>query len=314
MLSSLRKSRKPGWMAIQLHGASVTLAHVVRTRDARPEVRLLESFALENGEREALQRLRARRDLRSYACTALMPDGEYAVTQLDAPPVPAEERKEALRWSLKEVVPYAVDTACIGVLDIPGRGQSSGPASTVLVVSASESAVLARVKPFEEAKVTLGAVDIPELAQRNVAVLLEEENRGLVFLRVDDVGTMLTLTFNGELVAVRRSDMTSVQLSAVDAEQRERVRERLVLEVQRSLDNFDRQYSHIPVSRVVLASYPRVEGLAAALAENVYVPIQEMDLSSVMDFRSTPELTDLQYQAKHLLAIGAALRTSEGNA
>lgn len=301
-------------MAIQLHGASVTLAHVVRTRDARPEVRLLESFALENGEREALQRLRARRDLRSYACTALMPDGEYAVTQLDAPPVPAEERKEALRWSLKEVVPYAVDTACIGVLDIPGRGQSSGPASTVLVVSASESAVLARVKPFEEAKVTLDAVDIPELAQRNVAVLLEEENRGLVFLRVDDVGTMLTLTFNGELVAVRRSDMTSVQLSAVDAEQRERVRERLVLEVQRSLDNFDRQYSHIPVSRVVLASYPRVEGLAAALAENVYVPIQEMDLSSVMDFRSTPELTDLQYQAKHLLAIGAALRTSEGNA
>jgi hypothetical protein len=34
-----------------------------------------------------------------------------------------------------------------------------------------------------------------------------------------------------------------------------------------------------------------------------------MSLSSVMDFPAVPELRDTQYQAKNLLAIGAALRT-----
>lgn len=87
-----------------------------------------------------------------------------------------------------------------------------------------------------------------------------------------------------------------------------RVRERLQLDLQRSLDNFDRQYSHIPISRVVLASYPQVENLALELGRNTYVPVQEMDLSSVMDFPAVPELKDTQYQAKNLLAIGAALR------
>ena len=66
--------------------------------------------------------------------------------------------------------------------------------------------------PFEAAEVDLAAIDIPELAQRNIAALLEDENRGLVFLRIDESGMMLTLTFRGELVAVRRSDMNSAQL------------------------------------------------------------------------------------------------------
>lgn len=122
---------------------------------------------------------------------------------------------------------------------------------------------------------------------------------------------MLTLTFHGELVAVRRGEMSTLQLNGGSDEMRARIRERLVLELQRSLDNFDRQYSHIPVSKVVLACYPQVVGLAAALAENSYVPVQEMDLSPVLDFPALPELGDPQFQTRHLLAIGAALRQQE---
>lgn len=155
----------------------------------------------------------------------------------------------------------------------------------------------------------LAAVDIPELAQRNVAALLEDENRGLAFLRVDESGMMLTLTFHGELIAVRRGEMNTRQLNSADAGERARVMERLVLEVQRSLDNFDRQYSHIPISKVVLACYPLVENLMNELIESIYVPVREMDLASVLDFPSIPELRNPQAQAKSLLAIGAALRT-----
>jgi len=309
MLPFFSTQRKPGWLAILPQSGQVTLAHVVRYRDSRPEVRLLDSFALENGEHEALQRLRVTCQLKTYACTTLMDNGEYNLTQLDAPPVPEEERKEALRWALKDMVSYPLDSACIDVLDIPIMGMPPGRSAGVLVVSAAEQAVRARVAPFEEARIALDAVDIPELAQRNVAALLEDNNRGLVFLRIDETGLMLTLSFHGELIAVRRGEMNTHQLNGADVGQREHTKERLVLELQRSLDNFDRQYSHIPISKVILASYPRVENLAADLGQNTYVPIQEMDLSEVLDFPAIPELRDTQCQAKNLLAIGAALRS-----
>ncbi|SBT05021.1 conserved hypothetical protein [Candidatus Propionivibrio aalborgensis] len=310
MIRFFSTPRKPGWLSILPQSGQVTLAHVVRDRNSRPEVRLLDSFALEGSDRDALQRLRVARQLKSYACTTLMGSGEYNLTQLESPPVPAEERREALRWALKETVSYPLDSACIDVLDIPILGMPPGRSAGVLVVSAAEQAVRSRVGAFEEAKIILDAVDIPELAQRNVAALLEDENRGLVFLRIDESGMMLTLSFHGELIAVRSGEISTLQLNGGDADQRSRTKERLVIELQRSLDNFDRQYSHIPISKVVLATYPSVENLAADLGENTYIPVKEMDFSSVIDFPAIPELRDTQCQAKNLLAIGAALRTS----
>jgi len=310
MLPFLSARRKPGWLAILLQSGSVTLTHVLRKPNVPPQVCLLDTFAVEKSEVEALQRLRVARHLTSYACTTLMPNGEYNLTQLDAPTVPKEERKEALRWALKEAVSYPLDGACVDVLDIPSDGLPAGRSAGVLVVSAGEQAVRARVAAFESAKITLDAVDVPELAQRNVAALLEDDNRGLAFLRIDETGMMLTLTFHGELIAVRRGDVNAVQLNGADADQRARVKERLILELQRSLDNFDRQYSHIPISKVVVATYPLVEDLVSDLGESTYVPVREMDLATVMDFPTVPELKDPQCQAKYLLAIGAALRTA----
>lgn len=303
--------RQPGWVAILPQGGTLTLAHVVRTPNSRPEVLRLDSFSAERGEADALLRLGGAHGLKSCACTTLMADGDYSVTPLDTPPVPPDERREALRWALKEMVNYPVDSACLEVLEIPRAGQPSGRAAGVLVVSATEQAVRARVAPFEAAKIRLAAVDIPELAQRNVAALFEDDNRGLALLRVDERGMMLTLSFGGELIAVRRGEMSTLQLNGGSDEMRARVRERLVLELQRSLDNFDRQYSHIPISKVVLACYPQVDGLLAALAESSYVPVHEMDLATVLDFPALPGLDSPQFQAKNLLAIGAALRNEE---
>lgn len=305
--SSVR--RKPGWLAVLPQGKQIALAHVVRGVGPCPEICLLESFAVETNELAALQRLRSARQLKAYACTTLMSSGEYNIAQLDAPNVPKEERKEALRWTLKGMVDYPLESACIDVLDIPLEG--AGRQATVFAVSASENAVRARAGLFDEARVPLEAIDIPDLAQRNVAALLEDENRGLAFLRLDETGGLLTLTFHGELIAVRRVDISAAQLAASDSDRRTQLVERLILELQRSLDNFDRQYSFISISKLVFALYPRVEGLASVLGESIYVPVQEMDLASVMNFPAVPELRDVQCQARNLLVIGAALRTAE---
>lgn len=300
--------RAPGWLALRPQGEQLALAHVVRRPGARPEVRLLDAFRMEGGLVAALQRLRGARKLKSYACTTLMPAGEYGIHQLDAPNVPPAERKEAVRWGLKGLVDYAVDTACVDVLDIPMDSAAAGRTASVFAVSAAEQAVRRCASAFEAADVPLAAIDIPELAQRNIAALFEDENRGLAFLRLDESGGLLTLTFHGELIATRRVEMSAMQLAEGDAERRGQSMERLVLELQRSLDNFDRQYSFIPVSKLIVAAYPEVDGIVAALVENLYVPVQEMDLAKVLDFAAVPELREPLRQAQNLLVIGAALR------
>lgn len=302
---------KPGWLALLPQAESIALAHGRRVVGLRPEILMLDVFRSEGGQVASLQRLRGARGLKAYACTTLMGAGEYNITQMDAPNVPPAERKEAVRWGLKGVVDYPLECACVDVLDIPMFGGGAGRQAGIFAVSAAESAVRARMQPFAAAKVPLTAIDIPELAQRNIAALFEDENRGLAFLRLDSSGGMLTLTFHGELIALRRVEVSAAQLAEGDAERQVQARERLVLEVQRSLDNFDRQYSFIPVSKLVVAISPPVDGLAAALGENLYVPVQEMDLARVLDFPAVPELRDPQFQAKHLLLIGAALRTDE---
>lgn len=311
MRSLLGSRRKSGWLSILPRSGRVVLVHSVCLPGAKPEVLLLDNYAADKGAVDALQRLRGARKLGNYACTTLIESADYALTQMEAPPVQPEERKEALRWALKDVVNFPIESACIDIIDLPSENLPAGRPAGVLVVSAAEQAVRDCVAPFVTAKVRLDVVDVPEMAQRNIAALVADENRGVVFLRVDETGMMLTLVFQGELVAVRRGEMTALQLSGDEPAQRERALERLVLELQRSLDNFDRQYSHIPISKVVVAAFPPVDGLVDALSQGTYAPVVALDLNEVLDFPRVPELKAPDVQAKYLLSIGASLRTGD---
>lgn len=300
--------RESGWVGIVTHGQRMDLAHVVRQAAARPQIRLLDSYRIERNEADALERLRAARKLKSFACTTVLAPGQYQLVQLENPGVPDDERKDALRWRLKDVVDFPVDRASIDVLDIPGSAAAGGRSAGVLVAAAAGDVVAARMALFASAKVPLQAIDLPELAQRNVAALFEEPNRGLAFLSLDETGGLLTLTHRGELYAFRRMDVSAPQLAEATGERQRQLLERVALELQRSLDTFDRQFSFVSVARLIVACTEVVDELQAVLAENLYLPVQLMDLEQVVDFPALPELRNPQRQAQCLTVIGAALR------
>ena len=77
--------------------------------------------------------------------------------------------------------------------------------------------------------------------------------------------------------------------------------------MQRSLDYFDRQFNHLPVSRV-LVSVPDDTGLVEFLASASDAKVEKLDLSQVMDISAVPALTDSEFVANVLPTLGAALR------
>lgn len=150
-------------------------------------------------------------------------------------------------------------------------------------------------------------IDIPETAQRNVAALFEQEERALALLAFDENGGLLTFSSGGELFLSRRIEITAGQLRDANEELRGQYRDRVELELQRSLDYFDRQFNHVPVSRVLVCA-PDDAGLAGFLASAVEAKVEKLDLSQVMDISKVPALGDSEFVANALPALGAALR------
>jgi MSHA biogenesis protein MshI len=145
------------------------------------------------------------------------------------------------------------------------------------------------------------------MAQRNIAAQYENEGRGLALLAFDDTGGLLTFTGGGELYLARRIEISLGQLQDADENLRQQSYDRLELELQRSMDSFDRNFHHTAVNRLVVAA-PVASGLIEKLRENMYVPVERVDLSQVLDLSEVPELLNEEAQLDAFYALGAALR------
>lgn len=309
MLPFLRKKRRDGWLTVLCRGGRIELAHIVRPAEGAPRVEMLEVFNDEGDVQAALGRLRAERGLNAYRCVTLLDEQAYRLVLSENPAVPEDELLEALRWRLKDVVDFPVVDAAMAVLHLVVNDENVRP-SNLFVVAASRVAVASVMERLAKARLQLAAVDIPEMALRNVAALHEVENRGLGFLYLASTFSSFIVTYRGELLLSRRMDLSAAQLLAADPERRAHLIERLGLELQRTLDNFDRQFSFVSISRIVVACAEDLPEILSKLGECVYFPLQALDLSQVLDFPSIPELRNPTWQAQCLLGIGAALRES----
>lgn len=304
MFFSQRRRLKPGWLAVCMGQEGTGLAAVQQVA-GRPAVQWV---AMEEGADADLAVLAKTRGLAGSRLVTLMPAGSYQIVQMNAPAVPRAEWKDALRWQLKDFIDFPVEQATFDVLEIPTEPYAPGRPSMVYVVVAANAQVASLMQRFDSLRLSLEAIDIPELALRNVAALLEDENRGLALLSFDRSGGLLVITFKGELYASRRIEIPLDQFSLSDQERRQSLFERIGLELQRTLDAFDRQYSFISISRLLLAPRPELGGLLDYLASSLYVPVENMDLSGRIDLSAAAGLQQPVEQSRHLLNIGAALR------
>lgn len=313
LISKLFKSKNhvDGRLAIGLDKGGVYLAKV-KSVGGMPCVLRCEFHPMESVSTAALDKLRRTARLDAKGCITLLSPGEYQLSLVDAPNVPPEELKTAIRWKIKDNLLYPVEEAMVDVLRIPsGKFGGADRPQSVYAVSAASDIVRKRVEMFHQAGLELAVIDIPEMAQRNIAMPFEQEGRALALLAFDDHGGLLTFTAGGELYLARRIDVGIGQLRDASDHLREQAHGRVELELQRSLDYFDRQFNHLPVSRV-LVSVPDDTGLVEFLASVSDARVEKLDLSQVMDVSAIEALEDSEFVSKALPALGAALRQEGG--
>ncbi len=293
-------------MAVRLTEGEVCYAHVVPVKGARPRIEdaacVDEATFLHRAAVWQRQRI-----------SLLLERGEYQLLTADIPPGVAEaEMRNAMRWRIKDLLDYPADQATLDILHIPMEGGRS--ASHLFVAVARNDTLLNRQLYFRSAKLPLKAIDLPDMAQRNISALLEEPGRGTAVLVFGPDSSLLTVTYKGELYLSRRLDVGINQLEVADQEKRDAYYERVALELQRSQDGFERQFNFISMSRLWLGAVKHAEELKRYLASQLYVAVESLDLAGLFqcrDEKMTHALQDEETFLRLFAVIGAALREDE---
>lgn len=302
-----RPAQRIGWFAVCINNMGVSFAHVKHAKNSLPHVVTCAFYPAESVTPAVLEKLRKDAHISNFQFITLLATGEYQMLLVEAPNVPAEELKTAIRWRIKDSLNYSVDEAVVDVVLVPTRNTEAGRPQSAYAVAAHNDTIKKRLALFEKAKIDLRVIDIPEMAQRNIAKLFEEGERGLALLSINDDGGMLTVTGGGELYLARHIEITAGQLQDASEGLRQQHMERLELELHRSLDYVGRQLSQISIKRLLVCA-PEQLGLVNLLAPSLDVPVERLDLTQVLDISAAPELADSNYVAHVFPALGAALR------
>jgi len=243
-------------------------------------------------------------------CTTTMNLGEYAILNVDAPDVPATELRAAVRWQIRDLIDFHVDDAVLDVFDAPASGADKRRHNLYVVVSRMNS-VKQHINVLQEAELNLTTIDIPELVIRNLCTLYAEDKNGVVFIYLTRDKGVLTVTKDATLYLARSLDfgyetlIDSAHNGAFGGEEHPEF-DRVVLEVQRSLDYYDRYFSQHSVAKIFVAPTPQsIPGLTEYIHQYTGINASIFDINELIE---SPVPLDGYRQANCLLAIGAAMR------
>ncbi len=313
-------------LGIGLSPEGIALAHVVRSGAEAPRLLHCEFQPLgpeDNAVTILRQRVQQLGLCNVPVVTALNP-GEFSLQMVEAPKVAPEELGQAVRWSIRDRLDFDIDEAVIEVFEIPGQ-KERGRAPLVYVVAARQQVVQRYIDQFTDAGVSLEYIDIPELAQRNIAALLPEDASGVAVLSLTDTVGELTLTREGVLYLARELEQDKQLLQQAEPvvqggggaglalagmpPERQRLLDGIVLEVQRSLDYYESHFSQPPITSLVIApQYQVLSDVCEYLAGMLGMPVRFLDLNDVLE---VAEPLNATLQADCYLAIGLALREIE---
>ncbi|MFC4161755.1 hypothetical protein [Chitinimonas lacunae] len=298
--------RPAGCVAVACQGDHV--AAVRMTGGERP--RLLDATVESLGESpaRAIERL-GRRFPRQSRALLLLNSRQYQLLQIDLPAVEADELLEAVRWQLRDRLDGPLDSYTVDLVEIPPDPAASFPRRAGYAAVVHNAELAPWQIHFAHSRLRLDTVDIPELAQHNHLQLAQPGGQAAALLSVLPQESLLTIGPVGQVCLSRRIEVGAAQLAQPDNIS---LYERIVLELQRSLDSFERQYASWPLERVWLARFGDQDSLLGHLIESLYLPVKPLRLEEWFDSADpTLKLDDPAVAEQYFMALGLGLRGLE---
>jgi len=325
-----QKKRGQGMNAVVLCEEGIAHACITLNSGQPPTLKSVHYSVVENKIETAslLKQFVQKNKLENTMITTSLLIADSNLVMLEKPDVADNELRQAVRWRIKDSLPFDVDNAIVDVFEIPGQ-KERGRTPLVYVTAAEKYFLKQRIKIFEEQNLEVESIDIAELVMRNIAALLPEDQQGVALLKLDATKGLMTLTQDSSLYLARNIDVGYSSLSSKtnsilgenpnEADglafeegmlpDQQRSLDAIILEVQRSLDYYESHFAKPAINSLVIAPLPyEIPGMVKYLASALGLQVRLLDLNAVFDVQ-TP-LSE-EKQANCFFAIGAALRESD---
>jgi MSHA biogenesis protein MshI len=282
------------------------LAIVKRPKSGRPVLRHCAVHpAIEIRAEHVLAPLNHSRELIRAPVSVVLSSQDYQLVQVEAPDVEPAELRDAIRWSLRDLLNYPVSEAVVDVFEIPEKARYVE--SEMVFAVAAHSDAIGRVVDLVKPRARgFDVIDIPEMCLRNLTSLLPQDERGVALLALGEGFAQLVLTCQGSLYLARRIDLSRrADAFSLDGAP-ESDSQSLAIELQRSLNYYESHYDRAQITDVFLASGDaRAEQLLEPLQTETGLDVQLFDVEEL--FEVTPGIEpDTHFPG--LCALGAALR------
>lgn len=279
-------------LGIGWYNHNLRLVKLSHTNEVTPKLDFYKSLPHSKPPPTVLRQFIKHHSLKPIPCVGVMGVGHYQILLMEAPPVPDSELVAATRWQVQELIDFKIEDAIIDVFDVPASHRQE---KMIYVVVARQKVVQVQIDNLLRLGFSLIALDIPELAMRNIAALLPEEKDGVVLLWLTSTYGMLTITRNATLYLSRTVEGDINHIVPL-----------IIAEIRRSLTYYENQFNQAPITHLVIAptSLP-LPNLGKYLATHLRLNVRFLDLNELVNSQSRFTLAQ---QAQCFPILGAALR------
>ena len=292
---------------MEIHADGISIAHVKKDYNSHHKPHLLvcdfEVCEATHASRIAvLKGMVEKHNLVGQRCNAILPINAYRIQQVEAPNVEPDEMKQAVKWLIKDYLDFHIDDAVIDLFDLP-EDAIRGDAAMKYVVAAKESEVRDIIDLIDDSGLELEWIDVLELSLKNLATLIEVEDKGLAVIRLHGVDGSISITKQAAFYFSRRFSIAADQIEA----SKFYTSDDFIIEVQRSLDYYERHLGQTAPANIVISSNtPTGKEIPSSLQENFFSSkISEIDIPGAFDIDEKIDTSRIVFSVG---AIGAALR------
>ncbi|RRV13394.1 MSHA biogenesis protein MshI [Stutzerimonas xanthomarina] len=300
LFSKTKKSKPAGMLGIEAGPQGIALAQVVRVPGARPLLPYCEHLeGSADAQAALLEKAVSERAFQGLPTNVLLHPSEYQMFLLEAPEVPPQELRDAMRWRIKDMISQPLDDVVIDCFALP-EDAYRGRTRMVYCAVLEKSRMQHYAQLVRQAGLHMASIDITEMAFRNLGSLAGAEGMNLALLRLRTSEGLICIQNGADLYMARRIEQ-GLARAAQDLGS-------TTLEIQRSLDYFESQLGKGYINRLMLLPMKQdgeraYQGLASGLAVN----LQRLDLRELFPGQPGTEMSEAQ-QAFCIGAVGAALR------
>jgi MSHA biogenesis protein MshI len=280
------------------------LAFVQAQREGPQQYRVQRFGMLRRGDDgpDAFARRLAGLGLKGQAARAMLRPAQYQILQIEAPAVPPEELRTAARWQIRDMVSQHVDDLTLDVLKVGDDQARAG--GSLFVVAAANAQIREVMQTALALRCEVGVIDVHDLAQRNLQSALARrlgvgERAHAAIVMIDDSLALLTICANDELFYTRRIDLGAgfmqapwgepagaggageAELALAAPGQEGDRAQRLVVEVQRSLDLWDRTWPALVLDRIFVQAGARSDELARWLGQELGQAVLPLEVAAL---------------------------------